>query len=284
MGKIDYSKLDPSMLNKPLSELAITPGEGEKDGGFNGVPVTGIPEGVKDGEKKEETEVAPKSSDEDSKVPYSRFKKFHDRALEAEEEADFWRRKAQQREEVPERESYRAPAPADVEVSFEGADWQKFKNLWGDSDQAKEAYRIEVQRVAAIEERATQRAMDAMERRSSQEQETLRDNLGELDQHLEEASELLGRDLTSDEELALLEIQDDYSPKDRNGNITALIPIEKAVDIWQLQQARSPRRQARNQVAALSGGSSESEGAELSGQQKTDYNPRGGWRQVFGKR
>lgn len=276
MKKLDFSKLDPSMLNKSISELGIKPGDGEES--TEGIPVV-IPEELRTAEKTEEEQrvSSPKSEDE-GKVPYTRFKKFHDLALEAQDEAAYWRRKAEEREGS----RYHAPTPSDITPVYEGDDWFKFKTLWGDSEQSREAYKIELQRTAAIEERATQRAMEAIERRSSQEQEIYRENIGLLDQNLEEASDILGRSLTSDEEIALLEVQDDYSPKDGNGNITALIPIEKAVEIWQLQQARSPRREARNQIAALSGGSSAGEEGASESSSK-DYNPRGGWRQVFGK-
>lgn len=274
MDKLDYSKLDPSMLNKPIGELDIKPGQSE---GGEGIPVI-IPDEMKPADKKEEEADTSGASDDDSKVPYTRFKKFHDRALEAEEEATYWRRKAEQREEV-----YRAPAPSNSQVAFEGDDWLKFKTLWGDNEQSREAYKIELQRVEAIEDRATQRAMEAMERRNSQEQDAVRGNLNALDQNLEEASDILGRQLTSDEELAILEIQDDYSPKDRDGNIEALIPVEKAVEIWQMQTARSPRREARNAVASLSGGSATGDGGDNTPKAGENYNPRGGWRQVFGK-
>lgn len=274
MDKLDFSKLDPSMLNKPLSELGIKPGDTE---GNEGIPVI-IPDEMKPAEKKEEGQQAPSPTlDDDGKVPYTRFKKFHDRAIEAEEEADFWRRKAEQREEV-----YRAPTPTNTEVAYDGDDWLKFKTLWGDTEQSREAYKIELQRLSAMEDRATQRAMDAIERRNSEQQESYRENLAVVDQNLEEASDILGRQLSSDEELAILEIQDDYSPKDRDGNISALIPVEKAVEIWQMQQARSPRREARNSVAALSGGSAAGEG-DSTPKAGENYNPRGGWRQVFGK-
>lgn len=272
MDKLDYSKLDPSMLNKPLSELGIAPGA---DTGNEGIPVV-IPDGVPAAEPKGEDKDASDEPAGESKVPYSRFKKFHDQAIEAQEEADYWRREAQRREDV-----YRAPTPADVNVLYEGDDWLKFKTLWGDNDNSREAYKIEVQRIAAIEDRATERAMQAIDRRSSQEQEVYRGNLDTIDQNLEEASDILGRSLTSEEELAILEIQDDYSPKDRDGNIEGLIPVEKAVEIWQMQTARSPRREARNSVAGLSGGGTS--GGEATPEQNTTYNPRGGWRQVFKK-
>lgn len=281
MKKLDYSKLDPSMLNKPMSELGIALG-GNEEGGTEGIQVT-IPEGMEGHEKKEEVTVASEESDDKSKVPYTRFKKFHDRALEAEEEADYWKRQAQRQNE--DRNTYEPAIPnVQINANYESADFDRFKRLFAGQDNAeiREAYKLELERAASIEERATQRAMEAIERRSSQEREGYRENLSVLDQNLEEAAEILGRDLSSEEEIALLEIQDDYSPKDREGNITALIPVEKAVEIYEMQQRNSPRRQARNAVAALSGGSSEGEGS-ASEQQNKDYNPRGGWRQVFRK-
>jgi len=278
--KVDYSKLDPSMLNKPLSELGITPGEGEKkeDGG---IPVT-IPEGLLPQEKTEEAKQEPASTEPEgeSKVSYSRFKKFHDRALEAEEEAEYWRRKAIEREEA--KPQYEPPVP-DVQVApdYDSADYGRFKELFAgqDNENIRRAYKLELERVAGIEARATQRAMEAIERRSLQENEAYRENVSALDQNLEEASEILGRRLTSDEEAAILDILDEWSPKDREGNIVALMPVEKAVELYEAQQARSPRREARNQIAGLSGGSSGGE-ADTSGASK-EYNPRGGWRQVF---
>ncbi len=251
MKKLDYSQLDPSMLNKPLSELGIKPGDADSN---EGIPVI-IPDEVKTAVEKEEgTQVPSSTSDDDGKVPYTRFKKFHDRALEAEEEADYWRRKAESRTE----ERYEAPhTSVSINPEYSGADWNRFKALFSgeDNPQIREAYKMELERTAAIEERATQRAMDAIERRNSESQETYRENLNTIDYNLEEASDIVGRQLSSEEELAILEIQDDYSPKDRDGNISALIPVDKAVEIWQMQQAKSPRREARNSVAALSGSS-----------------------------
>ena len=276
MSKFQF---DPSMLTRPLSELNYdTPRD-------DGIQVEGA-DALLNSKAEEGAGTSDESADE-SKVPYSRFKKFHDLAKEAQEQAAYWREQAEQRTQRQESSRYEAPAPSNIEPQFQGTDWERFKTLYGGADEnaVKEAYRLEMQRISAVEERATQRAIEAMEQRAGAEQKAYQQNLSVLDENLEAAADIMGRALKPDEELAILEIQDDYSPKDRNGRIEALLPIEKAVEIYEMQSARSqaPRRQARNAIAGLSGSSSggDTSVAPSTTEQYSKFAPNMGWRANF---
>jgi hypothetical protein len=92
----------------------------------------------------------------------------------------------------------------------------------------------------------------------------------------------IGRDLSEKEQSAILDIVDDYTAKDNDGNYQgALMPFDKAWEVYELKNAssRSATRQSRDNVAALSGTSSQ---GNTTDQAKKDesWNPlaRGSWR------
>lgn len=280
---MDFPNIDPEILNRPLSELELPEAQKTNDG--IQIPTTDVGEL----QNPEEGTTPSPSSDEQGKVPYRRFKKFHDMALDAQREADFWKQRAMETQTRPEprQEYYHVPNPADIEPSYSGADWERFKALFSGADEeaVKSAYRLEAQRFAAVEQRAMDRAVEAFEQRSKQEQETYSQNRNFLDDWTDEAADLAGRDLSSEEELALLDILDEFSPKDREGKIGAPISAEKALEIMELQQTRSHsnRRQARNAIAQISGPSAGGEtniGATPE-EQNAKFNPMLGWRANF---
>lgn len=250
---MDYS-IDPSLLAKPYNELPKLNGEEQA-----GIPLS---TGVEQEPKTEEVAEVSSSSEEEGTVPYRRFKKFHDAAKDAEREAEFWRNRAM---EVEERRSYQEPqrpqyqTPNFAPTTYQGDLPPYWVQLYGDSDAARQAYSVELQREQYITHQAFERAEEAYEQRQVQREQAVTANRQSIDSGLEEAADILGRDLTPNEELALLEIQDEFSPKDRAGNIMALLPAEKAVEIYQMQQTKvqqSPRRAVRQAVAAVSGSSS----------------------------
>lgn len=275
----DYG-MDPDLLQRPMSELAL-PADQRTDG----VQVTGADALTEDNQGGEA--VAPQSPDGESAVPYRRFKKFHDLAKEAQEDAEYWQRRALQLEQTPapqQQNGYQIPLSSTVEPVFSGPDWERFHALFAGADEeaVKSAYRMETQRMASVEQRAMERAISAFEERTNQQQEQMRSNVSQIDEGLEEAADILGRALTPDEEMALLDIQDEFSPKDRAGNILALMPVEKAVEIYQTRQTRtqSPRREARNAIAAMSSASAggDTSGAQQPAERNSNFMPNLGWR------
>lgn len=199
---------------------------------------------------------------EEQKVPYSRFKKFHDRALQAEAEAAEWRSKAQRSLE-PERES---------ESEVPGY----WKELYGDSDASLRAWKINERAQQELIEKAEARALEAVQSERQQETERVRSNEELIDQNLEALQDYAGHQLSEREQSAILDIVDEYTPKDDDGNyLGATIPFEKAWDIYELKQqvSKAPRNQSRDRVAALN--SSQSQGEPNSDQQEknTSWNP-----------
>lgn len=211
--------------------------------------------------KKEEEPAEPQT--EEQKVPYSRFKKFHDRALEAAEEAAYWRKIAES--------SRPAETPA---VSNELPDY--WVELFGDTEASKKAWAAEQRRQQEAARAIEERALETVSKREAEEAERLKENETEIDNQLEALSDKLGRDLTEAEQSSLLDIVDDYTPKGEDGNyLGAIIPFEKAWEIYELkeQAAKAPSRQSRNQVAALSGSQSQGEPDAAIAERNKNFNP-----------
>ena len=211
--------------------------------------------------------VAPSDSVEEEsgeqKVPYSRFKKFHDRALEAEREAAEWRARA---ESIVSRTS----EPETGEVP------SYWTELYGDSDAAKRAWRIQERANEEIEIRAEQRAIEAVQSERHQESERISQNEDTIDENLEELSALVGRNLTDREQSDILDIVDEYTPKGRDGNyLGPTIPFDKAWEIYELKNSavRGPRSEARDKVASLSGSQSRGDSSEDKTEQDKNWNP-----------
>lgn len=203
----------------------------------------------------EPQEVTPAASEESvvekNRVPYSRFEKVYESAREAREEADRYRREAE------ELRSYQNTVQVDKE---DLPDY--WVELFGDSDAARKAYKAEQNRITQLEERAEQRALEAIERRQYQEQEKFSTNLETIDNRLEALSDALGRELSENEQVAILDIIDDYTPKDDKGNYAGeLLPFDKAWNIYEMQQSQTSAqtRKSKDAVASMSGSKSQGE-------------------------
>jgi hypothetical protein len=207
-------------------------------------------------EKEEES----KAEIEENKVPYTRFKKFHDRALEAEQEAAHWRK-------IAETTQPKVESQTDL-PSF----WVE---LYGDSDASKKAWKIQSEQNEALLQKAREEALNAV--RSEKEQETAKvnENIEYLDQSFESLSSQLGRDLTDKEQAAVLDIIDDYTPKDEEGNYAgAILPFDKAWEIYNLKETaqKAPRAQKRDAVASLSQNQSQGE-VSVDKEKDKNFNP-----------
>lgn len=227
---MDANKID---LNKPafgdgaqkVSELSVEQPELK-------------PEPVAEPVEKEKEVV---ESVEETKVPYSRFKKFHDEALQLRQEAADWRAKAE------------AIKPS-AEVESNVPDY--WKELYGESDQSLRAWKIQQEANERMMEAAQQKALEAVRKERIQEEQQVQQNLATLDDHLELVSAAAGRDLTDKEESAVLDIIDEFTPKGEDGSyLGAMLPADKAWEIYELktQASQGPKKQSRDAVASLSG-------------------------------
>jgi hypothetical protein len=218
-------------------------------------------------------EEEPVESVEETKVPYSRFKNIHERAKEAEAQADYYRQRA---EELEQSRSSRHEQEDETEMP------SYWKKLYGDSEASQEAWTIQQQREEAIERRAYEAGQRGAEELKYVEREKINQNVATIDEHFEDLEARIGRDLSEKEQSAILDIVDDYTAKDNDGNYQgALMPFDKAWEVYELKNAssRSATRQSRDNVAALSGTSSQ---GNTTDQAKKDesWNPlaRGSWR------
>lgn len=199
-------------------------------------------------------------SEEESKVPYSRFKKFHDEALQYKREAEEWKAKA---------ETYKQP----IEVSTELPEF--WKELYGDSDASQKAWKIQNQQNESIKAEARKEALEAVRNERYEEAKRTDQNVETIDNHFEDLSAFVGRDLTEKEQSAILDIVDDYTPKDRDGNYASeLLPFDKAWEIYELknQSVKSAKTQSRNNVASLTGSQSQGDPGAIAEQNK-NWNP-----------
>ena len=190
--------------------------------------------------KVEEEIQKPELDEEGTPVKYSRFRNVNQRRIEAEKEAEYWRQEAQRRE------SQVAEPESDIPSSW--------KKLYGDSDDSKEAWKIQQQMYEDLKRDAIEEARNAVRTERQAESERVESNLEVLDEGMEGLEDFVGRRITSAEESALLDIVDEYTPKDRDGNYAGdIIPLEKAWNILELQKnaQKAPSRESRNSIASL---------------------------------
>lgn len=215
--------------------------------------------------RKDEEEV----SDEEQKVPYSRFKTIADQKREAEERAieasERYERLLAQRETVQQ----------DVERPVDSVILESFIKLYGDNENTRKAAEIETQRIAYIEQRAEQKARETYEEVRTNEVKSLARNESVIDNNLQDLQDYVGRKLTEEEQVGILEVVDEYTPKDADGNYSGdLLPFDKAMEIYELknQSKGQASKRARSTVTRLTSGSSD---GEPSGAEKVnkDYNP-----------
>lgn len=177
---------------------------------------------------------------EEQKVPYSRMKSVIDRARDAE------RRAEEAEEALAQSRSARqniAPEHDDTVHPYNGSLPVWWVKMYGDNDVAREAYSYELVRQEQIRDEAKREAIEAVRAERSQESQILAENERTIDERLEDLSMGMGRDLTEKEELALLDIVDEYTPKDADGNYSGdLLPMDKAWEIHTLRQSQGSKR------------------------------------------
>ncbi len=198
-------------------------------------------------------EGAPATSDEETKVSYSRFSNINQRRKEAERRAWELEREI---EELRQRPEVRKDESGDIP-----AEW--FELTGGDTPQSRKAYQILRNTLNPSEDKIRQLAEQAYYQAEVTESRRVSENERTLDDQLEDVSISLGRDLSDDEELALLEIMDEYSAKDEEDRIYSLFPAEKAWEIYEMQSGSrvSSRKMARDRAASTISSPSQGEPA-----------------------
>lgn len=238
----EADKLTAEQLDAPIDEVVGEP-----------TPES-VPEAATEPEPKEEPTPAEEQAQEnpepeEEKVPKSRFRTVHQRAVEAE------KRLRQLEAELEEREEPEEPIADDETIR------KHYVDIFGENELTDKLYKAELSRLRSLEERAAERAFERLSQREEQEQQVIEQRVESFDQAFEELSALEGKDFTDDEQVGILDIVDEFSPKDERGRIYAdyLMPLDKAYEIYQMRTApkAQAKKQERNAVAALTNARSE---------------------------
>lgn len=207
------------------------------------------------------------TSVEENKVSYSRFKTIHQRALDAEREAERWRTKAEEIEQSRTSRRDTEESNTDMPVS-----WVK---LYGDSEASQEAWKIQQQRETEIERRAYEAGQRGAQELKQIENARVNENLSMIDENFEDLSALVGRNLTEKEQSSVLDIVDNYTPKDDEGNyLGAIMTFDKAWEIYELKQntGKTVQRKSRDAVASLSGTNTQGD-TNVEAEKDKNFNP-----------
>lgn len=203
---------------------------------------------------------------EEAKVPKSRFLTMHQRAVEAERRLrEFEAERSQQTTE-----------PTQTNEPLQLPDY--WVEMFGDSAASMQAFTAEQARLAAIEEKAADRAFERLTNREKEEEARTEEIVQSFDQAFEELGIVQDHEFTDDEQVAILDIVGELSPKDKDGKLIRdfLLPLDKAYEIYSVRNEAkdSGKRAERNQVAALTGARAE---GSASASPNTAWQP-GQWR------
>lgn len=122
-------------------------------------------------------------------------------------------------------------------------------------------------------ETATRNAIEQLKQESRREVEQIKDNELYIEEQLSSIEKAIGKKLPEEVEDEVLAIVDEYSPTGEDGKYTSLFPFDAAYEIYISRNALASQKttQARNQVANLTGNSSEGE------TESSDSNFKRGW-------
>jgi len=272
----EMDKLTPEQLDAPVDAVEAEPTaesvpeeaaeqkpeehkESEEESEEEPEEVTETPD-----EEAEATEEESEEEPEEERVPKSRFLTMHQRAVEAERALRQFEAESANRSEEPKK-----PLPDDADLK------KYYVEMFGEGELTDKLYEAELARLASIEEKAAERAFERLSQREQQEQELIEKRVDSFDFAFEELSAMEGKEFSDDEQVALLDIVEKYSPKDESGKLIGeyLMPLDQAYEIYQVQNAPKvqAKRAERNKVAALSGARSE---GKVTADSDEDWDPR----------
>jgi hypothetical protein len=235
-------KLTAEQLDRPVDEVVAPPKEAEAE-----TPAESVPESPV--ETKPEPE-APAPEPQEEKVPKSRFLTMSQRAIQAERALRTY-------------EAEQANKPEPVQPIGDDAELKKhYTDLFGESEITDKLYKAELARLTSIEEKAAERAYERFTQREQVEEQLVNQRVQSFDSAFEELALIEGKTEFSDaEQVAMLDIVEEYSPKDKDGRLIGeyLLPLDKAYEIYKLNQEPvvQAKKQDRNAVAALQGARSQ---------------------------
>lgn len=206
--------------------------------------------------------VVPTVVEEEQRVPYSRFKKKV-------EEVDTLSERLNALEE-------RLKNPPKTETKSDMP--EEWVELYGDSDIARKAWSVQQKREDAIRKEVIKESLESIKREQQEQQKREQENEQQVDEYLSSLSTAFGKKLTKAQEEALLTIVDEFSPTNSDGTYASLLPVERALEIYELRNAKkgAPVIKARTAVADLAGGKSDNESPDDSAPYKRGWD---NWRE-----
>lgn len=207
----------------------------------------------KDGEQVAATSDADK--DDEGKVPASRFRKTRQELIELRErdaertarEADIFNELARLRQEV-------AKGPRNDALP------SKWVELYGDTDQSKVAYQLYQEQIKEMLDSQRQASESDRQQQARLEAEGRAAVADSIDDGIEELEVSTGKTFTDAEKEALLDVVERYSPENDDGTFNALIPLDRAYQIYEMEQASKNGGAAKRRVAEIASAATEGEG------------------------
>lgn len=261
-------KLTTEQLDRPVGEV-VEAEKLEAEAPAESAPVNPI-----ETESKAPETVNPEPEEEE-KVPKSRFLTMARRTIEAERALrTFESERGQQTESV-------VPKGDDDTIRAH------YVEMFGEGELTEKLYQAEMARLASIEDKAAERAYERLAGREKEEEALIEQRIQSFDNAFEELALLEGKtEFSENEQVAMLDIVEAYSPKDTDGKLIGeyLLPLDKAYEIYKLNNEISaqPKKQERNAVAALQGARSQGSPDNTS---DSDWKPgwQGQWRDKLPK-
>ena len=222
---------------------------------------------VKEEEKEEKVSVSPEEDTvaDKARIPYSRFEKVNEQRLVAETKLAMLQEQLAQGK------------PTESNQDLTPSQWLK---LYGDNDDARAAWVLDQELKQEMRDSLKSEILNDIEERETTREKVLESNIEYIEDNLLKFQEELGRELTDAEESAILDIQDELTPKDSKGNYikdVPLFPADKAFEIYSLRQGvqRAEKSVARRRVTSITGSS---DSGDTSSSDSFRPGVRGQWR------
>lgn len=213
--------------------------------------------------------VAEPEPESGQKVPYSRFEarvkaaQEADRLrLEAEERAEHWKAIAE------------AKNPPSSATDAQAPDW--WVEMYGDSENSLKAWKVQDAANERLKKEARDEAVRAYREEAQADKTREQENLDKIESGIASVESVAGRTLTEKEQSEVLDIVDEWTPKDAEGNyLGAPIPFEKAWEIHELRgaAAKVPKTAARNAAASASAATNAGD-VNVQADRNKDFDPR----------
>jgi hypothetical protein len=228
--------------------------------------------------KEDIAKVAPPATSEAEPAPQGGKIVDEDKKAEKKFRKEFFQEK-QKREALEQRLADLEKTPV-REKSQEVPKW--WSDLYGDEEKSKKGYEVWEAAQADREQGLIDKALKTIQARETQDSVAVKREEENIDAEFDSFEEDSGTTLTAKEKVDLLNIVEEFTPKDDDGNyLGATIPLDKAYEILELKRSvPSAQTQQRKQLAGITGGGRSGQGSTTPTFRPGDW---GGWRRAVGK-